>query len=288
MRDFEFLEPRTVREASAMLATHGEDARVMAGGTALVLAMRQRLLNPSHLVWLGGVPGLNAIDVDGGGTLRIGALALHHDIETHPVVRARFPVLSTMAARVANAQIRNAATVGGNLCHGDPASDPPACLLALDARVRAVTKGEEREIRLEDFFTGYYENALRPHEIVTEVRVPPLADDATAVYMRFTTTAAESRPLVAVGAVVKQDGQRTCRAARLVVGAVSATPTRLRGVEDFVTGRRLDADTLARVGELAAEAVKPLDDFRASADYRAHVTGVMVRRALERAVAEAI
>jgi carbon-monoxide dehydrogenase medium subunit len=287
MRDFEFLEPRTVTEASAMLATHGEDARVMAGGTALVLAMRQRLLNPSHLVWLGGVPGLDGIELDGSGALRVGALALHHDLETHPVVRTRFPVLSSMAARVANAQIRNAATVGGNLCHGDPASDPPACLLALDARVRAVTNEGEREIKLEDFFTGYYENALRPHEVVTEVRVPPLAEDAVAVYMRFTTTAAESRPLVAVGAVVRQDGQRTCREARVVVGAVSATPTRLRAVEDFVTGRRLDVDTLVRAGELAAESVKPLEDFRASADYRAHVTSVIVRRALESAAAEA-
>ena len=287
MRDFEFLEPRTVTEASAMLATHGEDARVMAGGTALVLAMRQRLLNPSHLVWLGGVPGLDGIAVDSSGALRVGALALHHDLETHPAVRTRFPVLSSMAARVANAQIRNAATVGGNLCHGDPASDPPACLLALDARVRAVTNEGEREIKLEDFFTGYYENALRPHEVVTEVHVPPLAADAVAVYMRFTTTAAESRPLVAVGAVVRQDAQRTCRGARVVVGAVSATPTRLRAVEDLVNGRRLDADTLARAGELAAESVKPLEDFRASADYRAHVTGVIVRRVLESAAAEA-
>lgn len=287
MRDFEFLEPRTVAEASAMLATHGEDARVMAGGTALVLAMRQRLLNPSHLVWLGGVPGLTGIEVDGSGTLRVGAMALHHDLQTHPAVRARFPVLASMSARVANAQIRNAATVGGNVCHGDPASDPPACLMALDARVSAVTKSAEREIRLEDFFTNYYENALRPDEVLTEVRVPPLADGAVAVYMRFTTTAAESRPLVAVGAVVRRDGQGTCRAARVVVGAVSATPTRLPTVEALITGRRLDADTLARAGELAAEAVKPLDDFRASAEYRAHVTGVVVRRALERAAAEA-
>src|SRR5205085_3868810 len=122
-------------------------------------------------------------------------------------------------------------------------------------------------------------------EVLTEVRVPPLPDDAVAVYMRFTMTAAESRPLVAVGAVVRQDAQGTCRAARLVVGAVSATPTRLRAVEDFITGRRLDADTLARAGELAAENVKPLDDFRASAEYRTQVTGVVVRRALERAVA---
>ena len=287
MRDFEFLEPKTIAEASAMLAAHGEDARVMAGGTALVLAMRQRLLNPSHLVWLGGVPGLETIDVERDGTLRVGALAVHHGLESHPAVRARFPVLSSMAARVANAQIRNAATVGGNLCHGDPASDPPACLLALDGRVRAVTKDGEREIALEDFFTGYYENALRPHEVLTEVRVPPLADDAVAVYTRFTTTAAESRPLVAVGAVVRQDGQRTCRSARVVVGAVSATPIRLRGVEEFITGRRLDDDTLARAGELAAESVKPLEDFRASADYRSHVSGVIVRRALERAAAEA-
>jgi carbon-monoxide dehydrogenase medium subunit len=287
MRDFEFLEPRSAAEASAMLATHGEGARVMAGGTALILAMRQRLLNPSHLVWLGHVPGLDRIELDGTGALRIGAMARHHDLQTHAAVGARFPVLAAMAARVANPQIRNAATVGGNVCHGDPASDPPACFLALDARVRAVRGGEEREIRLEEFFTDYYENALGPDEVLTEVRVPPLPDDAVAVYLRFTMTAAESRPLVAVGAVVRRDGQGTCRDARIVVGAVSATPTRLRTVEEFISGRRLDADTLGRAAELVADAVKPVDDFRASAEYRAHVAGVTVRRALERAAAEA-
>jgi carbon-monoxide dehydrogenase medium subunit len=287
MRDFEFLEPRSVAEASAMLAAHGEDARVMAGGTALLLAMRQRLLSPSHLVWLGGIPGLGGIEVDGQGGLRVGAMALHHDLETHPGVRVRFSVLAAMARRVANPQIRNAATVGGNVCHGDPASDPPTCFLALDASVRAVGGGEERDIRLEDFLTDYYENALRPDEIVTEIRVPPLPDDAVAAYMRFTTTAAESRPLVAIGVVVRRDGQGICRGARVAVGAVSATPLRLRGVEEFIIGRPLDEATLVRAGELAAEAVKPLDDFRASAQYRRHVTGIMIRRTLERATSEA-
>jgi carbon-monoxide dehydrogenase medium subunit len=286
MRDFAFLEPRTVADASSMLADHGETARVMAGGTALILLMRQRLATPSHVVWLGGVPALDEIRVDGAGGLRLGALATHHAIATHPGIRAQRPMVAAMAAIVANPQIRHMATLGGNLCHGDPASDPPACFLALGAQVRVVKGREERVIPLDEFFVDYYENALTPGEIVTDVIVPPLPKNAVAVYDRFTTSPAESRPMVAVGVMLTRRDPDTCEDARLALGAVAPVPRRAAAAEEFLRGKRLTADVLAEAASLAVADLEPLDDFRATAEYRRDVTRVVVRRALERAVAQ--
>src|SRR5262245_42835884 len=199
MRDFAFLEPRSVQEASRMLADQGEGARLFAGGTALVLLMRQRLVAPSHVVSLGAVRGLDGIRHDGRDGLTIGALTPIADIAEHPAVVAHYPMLAHMARRVANPQIRNVATIGGNLCHADPASDPPACLLALGARVRAVRGRDERTIELDAFFTGYYEHTLAPDEVLTEILVPPMPADGAAAYTRFLRTPAEHRPLVGVG-----------------------------------------------------------------------------------------
>jgi carbon-monoxide dehydrogenase medium subunit len=286
MRDFTLLEPRSVADASAMLADHGEAARVMAGGTALILLMRQRLASPSHVVWLGGVPRLDEIHVDGAGGLRLGVLATHAAIATHPGIRATRPMVADMEAVVANPQIRHAATLGGNLCHGDPASDPPACFLALGAQLRVVKGTQERVVPLDDFFVDYYENALAPGEIVTEVIVPPLPKRAVAVFDRFTTSPAESRPLVAVGLVLARGDGDTCEDARLALGAVAAVPRRAMRAEAFLRGQRLTADVLTEAASLAVADLDPLDDFRATAEYRRDVTHVIVRRALERALME--
>lgn len=285
MREFAFLEPRTVAEATGMLADHGEGARLLAGGTALVLLMRNRLASPSHVVYLGGVPGLDRIVLDDDG-LRIGALATHAAIAAHPGIRARYPVLADTARVVANPQIRNVATIGGNLCHGDPASDPPACLLALGARVRAAQGARTRDIALDEFFTDYYENALAPGEIVTEVFVPPLPAGARAAYTRFVTSAAESRPLVAVGVRVTLAGN-ACTEARIAIGAVAAVPRRAPDAETFLRGKTPGPDVVAEAAALAVADLEPVSDFRGSAEYRRDVARIMIRRTLERALGRA-
>jgi carbon-monoxide dehydrogenase medium subunit len=248
--------------------------------------MRQRLVSPSHVIYLGGVPGLDRIEVDERNGLRIGALTRHTAIEGHPGVRTRYPVIAEMVRRVANPQIRNMGTIGGNLCYGDPASDPPACFLALGGEVKAIRGSQERVIRLDDFFTDYYENALAPDEVLTEVRIPPLPKNSVGVYTRFTTTAAEPRPLVAVGLLLTLDGRATCRDVRLALGAVTPFPVRLRKVEEFLRGKRLSADALAQAGAIAATEIQPQSDFRGSAEYRKDVVKVIVRRTLERALAQ--
>jgi carbon-monoxide dehydrogenase medium subunit len=287
MHKFEFLEPETIEQASAMLAEHGESARLVAGGTALVLLMRQRLIRPPTLISLGRLGRLRYIDVKGDGSVRIGALTTHADIEHHPALRERHPTISGMARCVADRQIRNMATIGGNLCHADPASDPPACLLSLDARVRAVRDGRERVIPLDAFFIDYYENSLEPGEMLTEVEIPPLAPTAVTRYRRFTVTPAERRPLVSLGAagVFGRDG--TCEDIRLAVGAVTAIPQRLVEAERVLRGRRATPALIAEAAERGVAGLATQSDFRASADYRRRVTGTLVRDTLADMVQDA-
>lgn len=277
MRNFEFLEPRSASEASAMMAQHGEEARLYAGGTALLLGMRQRLLTPSHIVYLGGVPGLNGIQFEERSGLRIGTLARHAEVADAPVVKARYPVLAGMAREVANPQIRNMGTLGGNLCYADPATDPPTCLMALGARVVAAGRKGERTIALEEFFTDYYQTALAPDEVVTEIQVPPMAADASGAYTRFLKTAAEHRPLVGVGVVVRHD-KGVCREARIAIGASVPIPVRASRAEGFLVGKKVTREVLEEAAGMAAADIEPVSDFRGSGEYRREMVRTVVRR----------
>jgi aerobic carbon-monoxide dehydrogenase medium subunit len=276
MRDFTLLTPSSAREASCMLAEHGEGARLMAGGTALILALRQRLVTPAQLIHLGRVPAMNAIVYDAKSGLRIGALARHIDVATNAAVKAHYPMLASMAAQVANPQVRNQGTLGGNLCYADPASDPPTCLMALGARVVATDGAREREIALDDFFTDYYQTALRPEEVLAEIRVPPLGD-ATGAYARFRRTEAEHRPLLTLGVVVRRDG-KACRSARIVIGASTTTPVHAKGVEQLLEGKAVTRALLDEAAALVRSQTQMLSDFRGSADYRREVAAVVLRR----------
>lgn len=281
MREFDFLEPATVQEASRLLAEHGDDARVIAGGTALMLGMRQRMLAPTHLISVARVGRLRGIDIDAQGWLRIGALSRHVDIARSALVQQHAPVLAEMAAQVANPQVRNQGTVGGNLCYADPSTDPPGCLMALDASVVLGSSRGERTLSIEEFLVDYYVTALEPDEIVLEIRVPPQAALAQGTYTRFLRTAAEHRPLVNVALVAHNDGG-VCRQARLVVGASTPIPQRLRRAEALLDGNRVDARLAAQAAAMAAAEITPLSDLRGSAEFRCDMVRVVVLRTLAR------
>lgn len=206
MREFDFLEPTSVDEASRMLADLGDEARVIAGGTALMLGMRQRMLAPTHLVSMANIARLRGIDRDDQGGLRIGALTRHADVARSQLIQQTVPVLAYMAARVANPQVRNQGTLGGNLCYADPSTDPPGCLMALGAQVVLGGARGERVLSMEEFLVDYYVTALEPDEILLEIRVPAMASDAVGRYSRYLRTAAEHRPLVNVALVARRDG----------------------------------------------------------------------------------
>lgn len=277
MRDFDFLEPTTVHEASHMLADLGDDCRAIAGGTALMLGMRQRMLTPTHLVSLARLPQLRGIAFDARQGLRIGALSRHADVASSPLVRQHYPVLASMASRVANPQVRNQGTIGGNLCYADPSTDPPGCLMALDAQVVLASSRGERVLSIEEFLVDYYVTALESDEIVSEIRVPPPAAGSEGVYSRFLRTAAEHRPLASVALVARRDGA-LCREVRIAVGASTPIPVRLRRAEAFLEGRTINGDTADQVAAIVAADIEPVSDARGNADFRREMVRVVARR----------
>ncbi|WP_342128806.1 FAD binding domain-containing protein [Hydrogenophaga sp. OTU3427] len=281
MRDFDFLEPTTVAEASRMLADLGEDCRAMAGGTALMLAMRQRMLVPSHIVSLARIPGLRGVDFDAAQGLRIGALSRHSDVGRSEAVLRHYPMLAAMAAQMANPQVRHQGTVGGNLCYADPATDPPSCLMALDASVVLGSTRGERVLPIADFLVDYYVTALEPDELVLEIRVPPPAPEHAGLYTRHLRTAAEHRPLVNVALATRRQGV-TCLDARLVVGASTPVPGRVARAEDFLRGRAITPAVAAEAADIVAADIDPLNDQRGSADYRRDMVRVVARRSIAR------
>ena len=283
MNAFDYRTPHTVDEALALLREHRDDARVVAGGTALVTMMRQRLVRPDCLMSLRDVEGLNRIEAASGG-IRLGALVTHRQAEVSPLVTERLPVLSETFRRVATVRIRHMATVGGALAHADPNQDPPVTLMALDARVEIRSAGGQRELPLSAFFRDYYETALEPGELVTAVTVPPLPPASGAAFIKFLPRSAEDYATVAVAATVTLEaGGERCREARIALGSVAPTPLRAAKAEALLRGAQLDEQLLRAAGEAAKDEVDPLTDHRGSAEYKREMTAVMVGRALTQA-----
>ncbi len=280
LHDFTFHRPATLREACALLDEHGYDAQPFAGGTALVVLMKQSLALPDHLVSLDRIDGMSEIRLD-GDALHIGALVRHRDVETSPLVREVAPLLAETYARVATVRIRNMATVGGGLAHADPAQDPPAALIALGASVRAVSSEGARTIAVEDLFYDYYESALEPGEIIESVSVPRPAAGARSVYLKFLPRTEDDYATVAVAALGEVD-DGTCTSVRVALIAAGPTPVRATEVEQALTGQHVTAEAIRAAAEVVRDHVDPLDDFRGSADYKREMAVVFTRRALER------
>jgi len=280
---FEYRAPRGLDEALAVLREHGDDARVVAGGTALVTMMRQHLVRPGCLVSLRDVQGLDRIEAT-NGALRLGALVTHREAEVSPLVRERLPVLAETFRRVATVRIRHMATIGGALAHADPNQDPPVTLLALGARVEIRGARGRRELPLGEFFRDYYETALEPGELVTAVTVPLLPVASGATFLKFLPRTADDYATVAVAAIVtlEPDGER-CREARIALGSVGVTPLRGMAAEAILSGQRLSESLLQAAGEAVKGVVDPLSDHRGSAAYKREMTGVMIGRALTQA-----
>lgn len=280
MHDFEYLEPATAQDACKMLADFGEDSRIIAGGTALLLGMRQRMLSPTHLISLGKLDNLRKIEFEEGVGLQIGALVRHAEIARSEVINKHFPILASMASRLANPQVRNAGTIGGNLCYGDPATDPPGCLLALGAQVVVMGPNGERSLDIEDFLVDYFQTALAPDEIVTHILIPALPNDVIGSYTRFLRTPAEHRPLVNIALLAQTADNKTCGQIRIAMGASTATATRLGNAEAYLEGKTITPDVCAEAAHLAVQDLSTISDSRGSAEYRLEMTRVVLRRAL--------
>lgn len=282
MNDFEFHTPASLSEAFDLLGQYGETARAMSGGTALVILMKQSLVNPEHVVSLEKIPDLDAIHVD-GDELRIGGLTRHYDVEHSTDVRGFAPILCDVYHRVATVKIRNMATVGGGLAHADPAQDPPPVFMALDARVRLRSGGGEREVAVSDLFSDYYETVLQPGEILTEVIVPRPSPSAKFAYLKFLPRTEDDYATVAVAARAENQ-QGVCRNVRVALAAAGPTPIRATAVEQALEGQAATAAAVRQAAEAVAGQVDPLDDFRGSSAYKRDMAVVFTRRALEQAL----
>ncbi len=282
MRDFIYHAPTSLDEALSLLEQYGEDARPIAGGTAMVNLLKQNLVFADHLVGLGKVPGLRGISRS-NGDLRIGALTKHREVEHSADVASAAPLLAETYSRVATVRIRNMATVGGGLTHADPAQDPPPALMALGARVVLASPGGTRELPVEDLFVDYYETALQPGELLTEVIVPAQPPDARAVYLKFLPRTEDDYATVAVAAMARVENG-VCADVRVALGAVAPTPVRATAVEAALEGQPVTADAIRSAAEAVAGQVDPLADFRGSSDYKRDMAVVFTRRALEQAL----
>jgi len=245
----------------------------------LMLALRQRLLQPQCLISVGDIEAMRGIDWDPGHGLRIGALTLHSEVAGSEAINTHYPLLAHLAKRMANPQVRNQGTLGGNLCYADPATDPPTGLLALDARVVLHSVRGTRELLLSQFLVDYYTTAIEPDELLVEVLIPPPGSYGSSRYTRFLKTAAEHRPLATVAVAASLD-EATCSGIRIAVGASTAIPMRLSRAEKYLTGRQISAEAIREAAAFVAEDIDALDDSRGSERYRRRMTGVIARRTL--------
>lgn len=279
MHAFEYHEPARLEDAFDLLEAHGEDAQLLAGGTALVLLMRLGLALPPHVVGLRRISGMQGIGILPDGGLEIGALVTHADIERSALAQRFFAPLARAFGAVATIRIRNQATIGGNLAHADPASDPPPMLMALDAEVTLARRGATRTIPLADFFTGIFETVLQPGEVLTSIRIPAPVTGTRGTYVKFLPASKDDFATVSVAATVRIRDDGICEHARVALGAVGATPLRARRAEDALIGRALSPNAIGYAASLVAEEIEPLDDARGSAAYKRDMAQVWTRRA---------
>ncbi len=279
LRPFELHEPTSVAEASDLLARHGDAARIYAGGTELILAMKEGLVHYEHLVNVKTIPGLAGVRLD-GGTLKIGAATPHRVLEREPLVREHFPALARMEADVANVRVREVGTLGGNLCFAEPHADPGTLLQVFEAIVRLDRKGGGRTLPLGALFVGPFETVLEGDELLTEIVVPPLPPRSAAAYLKFGFL---ERPSVGVAVAVTLDDGHVA-AARIAVGSVGPVPRRMPEAEARLQGTTVaDTAALEEAGRIAGRAAEAITDLHGSADYKEHLVGVLLRRAFQQA-----
>ena len=282
---FEYLRPKTIPEAIAFLQQYGDDAKILSGGQSLIPMMKLRLARPAYLIDINRISGLSYIE-EKDGHLKIGGLTREAELESSALIRSRYPIILDTAHVIADPQVRNLATLAGNLAHGDPANDHPATMLALGAKVVAVGSGSERVINIEDFFVSLFTTALRQDEIVTEIRIPVPPARSGGAYCKLERKVGDFAT-AAVAAQVTVDDQGVCGAAGIGLTNVGATPLKATKAEEFLRGKKLDDASILQAAQLAGDAARPSSDLRGPAEYKKGLVKELTRRALCRALERA-
>ena len=277
---FEFYQPATLAEASRLLRETGPGGRFLAGGTDLVIAMKEKGLLPKYIVDLKRVPGLSGIREDNDGTITIGALTTMYAVETSPVITKKYPFLAQSAAEVGSIQIRNRATIGGNMANATPSADVAPSLIALNATAKIVSTSGERTVPMEEFFRGPGQNAMNADEILTEITIPKTGPQLVGEYIKFSPRDMMDLAYIGVAVAYNLANDKKCGQVRIVLGAVAPTPIRAKNSEALLEGKVLTEELATQVGDEAARESKPISDVRSSADYRRAMVAVMTKRAI--------
>ncbi len=283
MKRFDYYQPESLKEAYKLMEKLKGEARYIAGGTDLIVKMKQKVLTPKALISLRRVEGLAGITKNGG--MSLGSMTLFREIERDPDLARIYPCLSRAASVLANPQIRNVATIGGNLCNAAPSADSAPPLMVLGATVVIEGPGGSREIPIEELFQGPGATSLDSVEILTQIKIPEPTPNSGSAFVKIGRLS-QDIAIVNAAVMVVMEG-RVCKECKAAVGAVASTPLRLEAVEEMVAGNSIEGDLLDAVEAKVKELVSPISDVRASEEYRREVAGVLVRRALIEAANEA-
>lgn len=284
MYGFNFLRPESAEEACKLLAEFGDRAKIIAGGQSLLILLKQRLISPEYLISIKDLRELDYIKWDNGPILRIGALASHRSVETSPLIKKEFRVLAEAERDLASVQIRNWGTVGGNICHADPASDIVPPLIALDARVKATSLSGIREIPLEEFFRNYYETILRPGELLTEISIPKPKAGTGVTYTKFSMRHTDMAVVGVATSITMDPATRICKDLKIVLSGVGSVPRRVIKSENVMRMKSVDEGLIKEAAVVASEEVEPVADIYFSEGYKREIVEVLVREVITQAV----
>lgn len=279
-QSFDYFSPETVSEAIALLREHGDGAKILSGGQSLIPMMKVRLARPEYIIDINRLADLQYVREE-DGYLRIGALTREADLESSSLIRSKYPIILDTAASIADPQVRNMATVGGNLAHGDPANDHPATMIALGAEIIATGQSGQRTIPVDDFFLSVFTTALEHGEILTEIRIPIPPPGSGGAYFKLERKVGDFAT-VGVAAQITMDNGGICRRAGIGLTNVGATPVRAARAEGFLVGKTMDQEQISQAAQLAAEEAQPSSDLRGPAEYKVSMVKELTKRALVR------
>ncbi len=285
---FEYLAPQSIAEACEMLAEHGGEAKLMAGGTDLVIMMRRREVVPLYVIGLKRVPELDFIREEKDGALTIGAMATSWSVQSSPAIRRRYGFLAQTAADIGSIENLHVSTIGGNLCDGLPCVDFPAPLLTLGATVKLVSRKGERIVSLDGFFLGYQKTVVEPDELLTEIHIPPQNHHHGGAYIKFHDRHAIDITTSGAAAFITLDSDgKTAREAKIALTTSAPVPLRVKGAEAVLRGRKLSEEAIEEAARIASEEASPRTSWRSTAEFRAGLVRVLAQRALRQAWSEA-
>lgn len=281
---FDYSSPATLAEAFALLKTHGDEAKILSGGHSLIPMMKLRLASPAHIVDINKIPGMSHIKEE-GGFLKIGALAREVEMEESDIIKKKYPIFIDAAKLIADPQVRNWGTIGGNLAHGDAANDHPAVMLALRAEVIVTNEKGSRTVPIDEFFFGFYTTALKHGDILTEIKVPSVGKGTGSAYHKIERKVGDYAT-AGVAVQITMEGD-TCKQIGIGLTNVNATPLRAKRSEDALRGKKITDELIAAAALMASEDCNPSDDLRGSADFKRSIVKTIVKRTIVRAMGRA-